>query len=824
MEIDIHPTYKQDLAWELLRDNEIEYILFGGAANGGKQIALDSIIPTPDGYKKMSDIHTGDYVLSNNGFSTKVVSESVIDYKPDSYEITFDTGEKIKADANHLWKTFSEKERTELLRHTESFRKERKSKRRSRAKENPINSWSQKSITLLNQNRKYNYLPISQGKIRTTKELFETQRTKRERINYTILNTNPLQFPRKDLEIEPYLLGLWLGDGYSTDNVIGMLTTDLNEIIGNIKDIEFSERKKRNDIFSAYAIKGLTQSLRKIKVFDNKHIPVHYLRSSFSQRLDLLQGLMDTDGHCDRNGQCEIALSNEELAVNVHELICSLGIKASIRTRKLSMINSNHKDSHRIKFVSSLPVFKLKRKLVRQNLNPSMKTKHRSIVSIRKCDPVPMKCIQVENRDGMYLVGKSFIPTHNSWLGCSWLVIFCYLYPGTKYFIGREELKRLRDSTLLTFFKVLRYYKIPDGDFTYNGQDHYILHKNGSRIDLLDLKYLPSDPLYERYGSVEYTSGWIEEAGEVHFGAFDVLKSRVGRHMNDKYNLLGKLLLTCNPKKNWLYQFFYRPFKTKTIEKPFAFIPSLVTDNNFRESGSVEKLESITNKAQRERLLNGNWDYEDEPDQLIMYEWLDKAQSVKIVTGKKALGCDVARYGDDSSVIMEFNGNSHVNFKRYRELSTDKFADKIREYAKEKTIDANMIGVDGCGLGAGTVDMLKRFGSNVKDINSGEKPVPIKNDEGYTFNNLRSQMWWYCREELRKGEINIQVVNEELFEDLTAPKYEVGQDNKIIKVESKKTIKERIGRSPDLGDAFVYANWMRKDRTKGFYRKWGEAV
>jgi len=78
-------------------------------------------------------------------------------------------------------------------------------------------------------------------------------------------------------------------------------------------------------------------------------------------------------------------------------------------------------------------------------------------------------------------------------------------YPGTKWFIGREELKRLRESTLITFYKVCKMFGIrKDIDFKYNG----------SRIDLLDLRFLPSDPLYERYGSIEYTGGWIDEGGE----------------------------------------------------------------------------------------------------------------------------------------------------------------------------------------------------------------------------------------------------------------------------------------------------------------------
>lgn len=402
-----------------------------------------------------------------------------------------------------------------------------------------------------------------------------------------------------------------------------------------------------------------------------------------------------------------------------------------------------------------------------------------------------------------------------SYLGCIWLIYMCYVYPATKYFIGREELKRLRESTLLTFFKALQFYKIPSSDFKYNGQDHYIEHVNGSRIDLLDLKYMPSDPLYERYGSVEYTSGWIEEAGEVNYGAFDVLKSRVNRHKNDEYKLLGKIFLTCNPKKNWLYQFFYRPWKNGTLPTNKTFIQSLVTDNDFRESGSIEKLEGITNKAQRERLLFGNWEYEDEPDQLILYEWLDLSQTNIVIPGNNVLGCDVARFGDDSSVIIKIQGNSCNDVKRFHNMATDIFADEIIKFAKEKVISADKIGVDVVGLGAGTVDVLNRLRWRVKAINSGEAAVKIRGEE-FTFNNLRSQMWWYCREELRRNELNVNLQNEELreelFEDLTAPKYEIGGD-KTLKIESKKDIKARIGRSPDLGDAFVYANWMRKVRS-----------
>ena len=91
-----------------------------------------------------------------------------------------------------------------------------------------------------------------------------------------------------------------------------------------------------------------------------------------------------------------------------------------------------------------------------------------------------------------------------SWLGCEWLLTRCYQYPKTKWFIGRKELKRLMQSSFETWKKVCLYHKIPLDDWKLNGQYNFIEFKNGSRIDLLDVNFQPSDPLFERFGSTEY--------------------------------------------------------------------------------------------------------------------------------------------------------------------------------------------------------------------------------------------------------------------------------------------------------------------------------
>ena len=119
-----------------------------------------------------------------------------------------------------------------------------------------------------------------------------------------------------------------------------------------------------------------------------------------------------------------------------------------------------------------------------------------------------------------------------TWLGCESRLVRAYAYPGYKSFIGRNELTRLMASSYITFTKVCKFHNIPRSDWTLNGKYNYIDFRNGSRIDLLDLAFKPSDPMYERLGSLEYIEDWIDEAGEVPVMADDSVQDRLWRHLN----------------------------------------------------------------------------------------------------------------------------------------------------------------------------------------------------------------------------------------------------------------------------------------------------
>ena len=379
----------------------------------------------------------------------------------------------------------------------------------------------------------------------------------------------------------------------------------------------------------------------------------------------------------------------------------------------------------------------------------------------------------------------------------------------------------MRDSTLLTFYKVCKYYKInPDNEFRYNGQDHYIEFNNGSRIDLLDLKYLPSDPLYERYGSVEYTGGWIEEGGEVNFGAFDILKTRVGRCMNDKYNLTSKILITANPKKNWIYSTIYKPFENGTLPKEYAFIRALIQDNPYMESNYIENLLELKDKSKKERLLYGNWNYDDDPAKLMEYDnivdlftndFVGKDDNGELIPCDSYISADIARFGSDLTVLMAWKGYRVVEIQSYERTSITDSADRITDMANKYGVPRSRIVVDEDGLGSGCVDILK-----CKGFVANSTPIEVKGKKE-NYNNLKSQCYFRLADKVNKNELFIDCVDTTVIEKITEElevikQKDIDKDNKMGVIPKDK-VKELIGRSPDYSDCLMMRFFLDLKKT-----------
>jgi phage terminase large subunit len=400
-----------------------------------------------------------------------------------------------------------------------------------------------------------------------------------------------------------------------------------------------------------------------------------------------------------------------------------------------------------------------------------------------------------------------------SWFGCEWLIYQSYVFPESKWYVGRDELKKITESTLITFWKVIKHHGIPKTDWKYNGQYHYLTCvPTGSRIDLLDLKYLPSDPMYERYGSTEYTGGWIEEAGEVHFDAFDTLKTRVGRHMNDVYKLPGRTLITCNPKKNWLYSMFYKPFKAGELPPNVKWIEALYSDNPHLTADYVDSLHGITNATKRERLLKGNWEYDDNPNALFDYERLEQLKTnTHIQEGAPAITADVARFGKDRTVIFGWKGRKLVEWVVIDKSSLTDVAQAIQAMRNRLNIPSYMVAIDEDGMGGGVVDMV----SGATGFINNKRPLPEETGRP-NYNNLKSQCFYKLAEAVNRNDYFIPNEfphMEKLIQELEAVEIGAPDSDRKMSINSKDDIKARIGRSPDFADAmmmreylFLYAN------------------
>ena len=289
-----------------------------------------------------------------------------------------------------------------------------------------------------------------------------------------------------------------------------------------------------------------------------------------------------------------------------------------------------------------------------------------------------------------------------SWWLCETRLVKCYLYPGYKSFIGREELKRLMQSTFITWSKVCKYHKVPITDWRLNGQYNVIEFVNGSTIDLLDLSYKPSDPLYERFGSTEYTDGAIEEAGEIHFLAYDILKSRINRHLNEKYNIKPTLAITGNPKKNWTYTEFYKPWKENKLPNDIGFIQSLYSDNPYTAKDYKNQLASLKDKANKERLMFGNWDYDDDPSALVDYDAVCDVFTNSHIKGdgEKFISADLAMQGRDKFISGYWDGlvctiDLDKEKATGKEIETD-----LKEQKEKRGVSNTHIVADSDGLAA----------------------------------------------------------------------------------------------------------------------------
>lgn len=338
-----------------------------------KGLPLDTEIPTLEGWSTIKDVQEGDTIFDKDGNPTKILHKSEVHHNP-CYKITFDNGDTIVADHEHRWEI--------------SFSTSKNSK----------------------------YHGEYKTQVMTTEEIatyLDSISEKRTSYNIPrIVNPKPIKLENKELPIDPYVLGCWLGDG---SKQCGAITNETNNVLEEIQRRGYA---LGDDISSegstpTYTILGIYGKLKKLNLINNKHIPIIYQRASYEQRLDLLRGLMDTDGYYNsKRKRFVMETSQDWQCYDFIKLLASLGIKAT-KFDIIKKLNGKEFHAYSINFSTrGLNPFLMRNQDIVYPTRDSCT--YRNIDKVELVETVPTQCLEVDSPSHTFLCTDKMIVTHNT--------------------------------------------------------------------------------------------------------------------------------------------------------------------------------------------------------------------------------------------------------------------------------------------------------------------------------------------------------------------------------------------------------------------------
>lgn len=459
------PSMPNEIGVRLVRE-----IYWEVPRGSGKALALDTPIPTPSGWTTMGDVGIGDSVYSQDGSVTRVISATDVMFDHECYRVTFSNGESVLADAEHLWVTEAHVDQPGVRsgRRIKRWKPPSLAKRkigkyqywyaRLGGKEHCFGRVGIDDASVYARFERESALDLEARpigldnlkRVRSTKEIAETLTFgRRGDWNHSVDMPSPIWGDR-DLSIDPYLLGAWLGDGDSSNARITCSVEDKSHWIKAISLCGYVPTEGKNGTRIGITGHGglFRRSLRDLSVLGDKHIPPSYLRASRDDRVALLQGLMDTDGYCAADGHSQEFYScNRMLADGVSELLATLGVRHSLTSKPAKLNGKICGTVYTVRFCvrrEQLAVFRMERKLSRMRGIESVGAWRNNTVQIVGCDPVesvPVKCITVDHPSSMFLFGRTMLPTHNSPTAAI-IALYCWLNEdenGSQIFIGAPK-------------------------------------------------------------------------------------------------------------------------------------------------------------------------------------------------------------------------------------------------------------------------------------------------------------------------------------------------------------------------------------------------
>ena len=388
----IRQLFKKPLGRPVYGNIPKNLMLFG-TRDGGKDLFENQIVIKSDGSKiKIKDIIIGDKIYGSNGKLTNVISKENY-YDQVQYKVTLTDGREVICGGGHLWE---------------------------------VNKMGKKNLVIETKTMfdKFKYSKNLDGS---------------DTYIYSIKQTKPVEYDEKKLAVNPYIMGALLGDGTMTTLTIRLACND-SDILDKFKTIlgdeycfkyDSSTNNNYNISYIPNRTRGGKNNPLKDSIFLNgwnlkgeaKHIPEVYKTSSIEQRLELVKGLMDTDGSCNSDGSCEFTNKSKKLIDDLAEVLRSLGIRCQIGIDNRTGYEGNIKGHKYIRGVyyrlfinTTTPIFHLQRKLNKQLGKIHRKSQDFiSIKNIEKLEVMPSVCIGVDSIDNCFLT-DNYVVTHNSWL------------------------------------------------------------------------------------------------------------------------------------------------------------------------------------------------------------------------------------------------------------------------------------------------------------------------------------------------------------------------------------------------------------------------
>ena len=398
-------------------EQEGKHMVVAKARRKGYEQPYSEPVLTPNGYVPMGSLKVGDLVMNPNGIPVRI-GDIVEQGITEIYEVEFQDGRKVRCGANHLWATCRNGKKFYIIRTVDYMK--RKLKQGSPGKE---------------------HYP------------------------YKIPELNPLKFDERPITVDPYVLGVLLGDGCICGDQVKFSTADqfiVEELQKRLPDYLIEHKEGYTYVIKS-KIKGINELNRqlkelqvKVKSYD-KFIPEDYKFSSIENRFELVRGLMDTDGSI-TNGACNFVSTSEKLIDDLTFILRSLGIRCKkskeiLGKQNVDFGNGNYSDtrSHwELIITTEEDIFKLPRKLEKVRKNRNYNYKGIGIKSIRKTGEFEQqRCLCIDNENHLYIT-KDFIPTHNSYKGGAMLCRNFFLIPGSKSYVYASNKQYLTDDGILT--------------------------------------------------------------------------------------------------------------------------------------------------------------------------------------------------------------------------------------------------------------------------------------------------------------------------------------------------------------------------------------